>query len=106
MTCSATSSPATTTDSAESDGATRAGFVERSPAHPRLRVGDNTAFRNARQHSGRPNARIEPGRVPASIGTEGMNDEADLLKLYQDNPDSQGWLGGVVFRLVCWGRIP
>ena len=71
-----------------------------------VRVGDNSVFRSPREYSTRPNARIEPDRVLRSIEPEGINDETELLKPYQYNRGSQGWLGGVVFRPVYGGRRP
>ena len=64
------------------------------------RVGENAAFRNAREHSDRQNARIELDRVLGSVVTERMNDETELFKQFMDNRDFRQWLGRVVFRLA------
>ena len=66
-------------------------------------VGEDTAFRNARENSDRENARIEHDRVLRRVMMGIMKDDTELFKQFMDNEDFKRWLGGVVFEVAYEG---
>ncbi len=62
-------------------------------------VGKDPAFRNARENSDRENARIEHDRALQRVMMAIMQDDTELFRRFQDDPDFKRWMTGVVFRL-------
>ena len=64
------------------------------------RVAEDTAYKNAQQHSDKQNARIEHdaalGRVMASM----MKDDTELFKQFMDNQGFKRWMADTVFGLT------
>ena len=64
------------------------------------RVAEDTAYRNARQHSDEQNARIEHDRVLLRVMTSVMKDDAELFKQFMDNDAFKRWMTDTVFALA------
>jgi type I restriction enzyme R subunit len=64
------------------------------------KVAADTAYRNAKAHSDRHNARIEHdaalGRVMAAV----LRDDTELFRQFSDNPDFKRWLADTVFSMT------
>ena len=67
------------------------------------RVAEDIAFKNARQHSDKQNARIEHDKALSRVITSMMKDEMQLYKLYANNPDFSRWIKDTVFGLTYEG---
>ena len=65
------------------------------------RVGADAAFRNARENSDDPNARIEHDRVLLKVMTSLMKDDTELFKQFMDDPGFKRWMTDTVFDLAC-----
>ena len=63
-------------------------------------VAEDTAFRNAREHSDRENARVEHDKALLRAMTNIMKDDTELFRQFVDNEDFKRWLAGVVFGLT------
>ena len=63
-------------------------------------VAEDTAFRNAREHSDRENARVEHDKALLRAMTNIMKDDTELFRQFVDNEDFKRWLTGVVFGLT------
>jgi type I restriction enzyme R subunit len=64
------------------------------------RVAADTAFKNAREHSDKQNARIEHDKALARVIVGLMKDDTELFKQFQDNEDFKKWLSDTVFGLT------
>ena len=64
------------------------------------KVAADAAYRNAREHSDRQNARIEHDHALGRAMTGVFKDDMQLFKLYTDNEDFKRWLANTVFRLT------
>ena len=64
------------------------------------KVADDTAFRNARQHSDRQAVRIEHDRALARVMTALLMDDTELFKQFSDNDSFRRWLTDTVFSLT------
>ena len=64
------------------------------------RVAADTAFRNARQNSDEPNARIEHDKALVRVMTKVMKDDTELFKQFMDNTSFKRWMTDTVFGLA------
>ena len=64
------------------------------------RVAEDTAFRNARQHSDEQNARIEHDGALLRVMTSVMKDDTELFKQFMDNDGFKRWMTDTVFALA------
>jgi len=73
-----------------------------SPATPvfRQRVAADKAYRNAREHSDKQNARIEHDNALVRVMTAVMKDDTELFKQFMDNKGFKRWMTDTVFGLT------
>ena len=64
------------------------------------KVAGDRAFRNARQHSDKQNARIEHAGALRRVMNSLMKDDAELFKQFSDNEGFQRWMTDAVFELA------
>ena len=64
------------------------------------KVAADAAYRNAREHSDKQNARIEHDHALGRAMTGVFKDDMQLFKLYTDNEDFKRWLANTVFGLT------
>ena len=64
------------------------------------RVSADSAYRNAREHSDRQNARIEHDKALARVVTALLKDDTELFKQFMDNESFRRWLTDTVFDLT------
>ena len=64
------------------------------------RVAADTAYRNARQHSDRQNARIEHDKALGRVMTAVLKDDTELFRQFSDNDSFRRWLADAVFALT------
>jgi len=64
------------------------------------RVAADPAYKNARQHSDKQNARIEHDRALGRVMTAIINDDAELFKQFMDNDSFKRWLTDMVFGIT------
>ena len=64
------------------------------------KVAEDTAYRNARKHSDRQNARIEHDEALKRVMTAVLNDDMQLFKQFTDNEGFRRWLTDNVFGLT------
>ena len=64
------------------------------------KVAEDTAYRNARKHSDRQNARIEHDEALRRVMTAVLNDDMQLFKQFTDNESFRRWLTDNVFGLT------
>lgn len=60
----------------------------------------HTAYRNARRHSDKQNARIEHDKALARVMTAVLKDDTELFKQFSDNESFRRWLTDTVFALT------
>ena len=65
-----------------------------------LRVAADSAFRNARRHSDRENARIELEKALGRVMNSLMKDDTELFKQFVDNDGFKRWMTDTVFGLA------
>ena len=71
-------------------------ILEEIPA----KVAKDTAYRNAREHSDRQNARIEHDEALRRVMTSVLNDDMQLFKQFSDNESFRRWLTDRIFSLT------
>lgn len=64
------------------------------------KVAADKAFRNAKQNSDRPNARIEHDKALARVMTAVLKDDTELFKQFSDNPSFKRWLADAIFSMT------
>ena len=64
------------------------------------RVAQDTAFKNAREHSDRENARIEHDKALGRVLNSIRKDDTELFKQFLDNESFKRWLANTVFTLA------
>ena len=64
------------------------------------KVAEDTAYRNARKHSDRQNARIEHDEALKRVMTAVLNDDMQLFKQFTDNEGFRRWLTDNIFGLT------
>jgi type I restriction enzyme R subunit len=64
------------------------------------KVAADVAYRNAREHSDKQNARIEHDKALARVIIDLMKDDMELFKRYQDDADFKRWLADMVFSMT------
>ena len=60
----------------------------------------DTAYKNARQHSDRQNARIEHDKALGRVMTAVLKDDTELFRQFSDNDSFRRWLADAVFALT------
>jgi len=65
-----------------------------------LRVASDNAYRNAREHSDKQNARIEHDKALVRVMTAVMKDDTELFKQFMDNEGFKRWMTDTVFGLT------
>ena len=68
------------------------------------RVADDTAYKNAQQHSDKQNARIEHDKALLRVMTSLMKDDTELFKQFMDNEGFKRWMTDTVFGLTYSGE--
>jgi type I restriction enzyme R subunit len=64
------------------------------------KVADDPAYRNARKHSDRQNARIEHDEALKRVMTAVLKDDTELFKQFSDNESFRRWLADTIFALT------
>ncbi len=64
------------------------------------RVAADNAYRNARKHSDRENARIEHDKALERVMSSMMKDDNQLFKQFMDNDGFKRWMTDTVFALT------
>ncbi len=64
------------------------------------RVAEDSAYKNAQQHSDKQNARIEHDRALVRVMTAVMKDDTELFKQFMDNEGFKRWMTDTVFGLT------
>ncbi len=64
------------------------------------RVAEDTAYKNAQQHSDKQNARIEHDKALVRVMTSVMKDDTELFKQFMDNEGFKRWMTDTVFGLT------
>ncbi|MEM3883159.1 MAG: hypothetical protein QXO23_07240, partial [Candidatus Methanomethyliaceae archaeon] len=64
------------------------------------RVAADAAYKNARKHSDKQNARIEHDKALLRVMTALLKDDTELFKQFSDNESFRRWLADTVFRLT------
>ena len=64
------------------------------------RVGEDKAFKNARENSDRENARIEHDKALERVVMAVMKDDTELFKQFMDNASFKRWMTDTVFTLA------
>jgi type I restriction enzyme R subunit len=64
------------------------------------RVAADTAYRNARQHSDKQNARIEHDKALARVMTAVLKDDTELFRQFMDTESFRRWMTDTVFNLT------
>lgn len=64
------------------------------------KVADDTAYKNAKEHSDKQNARIEHDKALGRVIVGLMKDDTELFKQYSDNPEFKRWLADTVFGMT------
>ena len=64
------------------------------------RVAADTAYRNAKKHSDKQNARIEHDKALSRVMTAVLRDDTELFKQFMDNEGFRRWLTDTVFALT------
>jgi type I restriction enzyme R subunit len=70
------------------------------------RVSADTAYKNAKTHSDKQNARIEHDKALARVMTAVLKDDTELFKQFMDNESFRRWLTDTVFSLTYEQRAP
>lgn len=68
------------------------------------RVAADTAYKNARKHSDKQNARIEHDKALARVMTAVLQDDTELFKQFMDNEGFKRWMTDTVFALT-YGQL-
>lgn len=63
-------------------------------------VNADTAYRNARKHSDKQNARIEHDKALARVMTAVLKDDTELFKQFSDNESFRKWMADTIFNLT------
>ena len=77
-------------------------ITEEIPAH----VAADEAYRNARQHSDRENARVEHDKALGRVMTGLIKDDTELFRQFTDNDSFRRWLTDTVFRMTYSEQQP
>ena len=64
------------------------------------KVSADSAYKNAKQHSDKQNARIEHDKALARVMTAVLKDDTELFKKFSDNESFRRWLTDTVFALT------
>ena len=64
------------------------------------KVAEDQAYRNAKQHSDRQNARIEHDKALKRVITALFTDDAQLFKQFQDNESFRHWMLETIFEMT------
>lgn len=64
------------------------------------KVAADTAYKNAKQHSDKQNARIEHDRALQRVMTELLADHTELFKQFSDNQSFRKWLADTIFGMT------
>jgi type I restriction enzyme R subunit len=64
------------------------------------RVAADTAYKNAKQHSDKQNARIEHDKALGRVIIELMKDDTELFRQFSDNEGFRRWLTDTIFSLT------
>jgi type I restriction enzyme R subunit len=64
------------------------------------KVAADTAYQNARKNSDKQNARVEHDHALQRVVTALLNDDTELFKQFNDNPEFKKWLADTVFGLT------
>ena len=64
------------------------------------KVSADSAYKNARKHSDKQNARIEHDKALARVMTAVLKDDTELFKQFSDNESFRRWLTDTVFELT------
>ena len=64
------------------------------------RVAEDSAYKNAQQHSDKQNARIEHDNALFRVMTSLMKDDTELFKQFMDNDSFKRWMTDTVFDLT------
>ncbi len=64
------------------------------------RVAEDTAYKNAQQHSDKQNARIEHDKALTRVMTDVLKDDTELFKQFMDNESFKRWMADTVFGLT------
>ncbi|MCP4308850.1 MAG: type I restriction endonuclease subunit R [bacterium] len=64
------------------------------------RVAEDSAYKNAQQHSDKQNARIEHDKALVRVVTSVMKDDTELFKQFMDNESFKRWMTDTVFDLT------
>ncbi|MDX2111764.1 MAG: type I restriction endonuclease [Verrucomicrobiota bacterium] len=67
------------------------------------KVSEDRAYKNAKQHSDRQNAKIEHDKALQRVITAMFKDDAELFKQFQDNESFRHWLTETVFGMTYDG---
>ena len=70
------------------------------------RVAEDTAYKNAQQHSDKQNARIEHDKALVRVMTAVMKDDTELFKQFMDNEGFKRWMTDTVFGLTYGASGP
>jgi len=63
-------------------------------------VVEDTAYKNAQQHSDKQNARIEHDAALGRVMTSMMKDDTELFKQFMDNESFRRWMTDTVFGIT------
>ena len=66
----------------------------------RTSVSADPAYQNAMKNNDKRNARVELNAALSRAIVELMNDNNELFKQYQDNPEFKNWLSSLMFELT------
>ena len=64
------------------------------------RINADKAYRNARTHSDKQNARIEHDKALKRVMSAVLKDDAELFKQFSDNPDFRRWMTDAIFDMT------
>ena len=64
------------------------------------RVAEDSAYKNARAHSDKQNAKIEHDKALVRVMTSIMNDDTELFKQFMDNDSFKRWMTDTVFDMT------
>ena len=64
------------------------------------KVSADSAYKNAKKHSDKQNARIEHDKALARVMTAVLKDDTELFKQFSDNESFRRWLTDTVFELT------
>ena len=69
-------------------------------------VVDHAAYRNAKKHPDKQNARIEHDKALGRVVTALLKDDTELFKQFMDNESFRRWLTDTVFALTTEDPAP